>query len=308
VIEKKVLFNYSEETSSRLDLFLVRQLPEYSRSRLQSLIKKGYVLVDDEIPTKAGFSLEPGMTVEVSFPRPEPVDLQPESIPLEIIFENVDILLVSKPAGMVVHPSVGHAAGTLVHAALAHVPEIEGVGGIKRPGIIHRLDKGTSGLIVLAKNDRAHQWISDQFRDRQVEKTYLALVDGFPPTPKGKIIAAIARDPTHRKKMAVAQPGRGRESVSLYRTLESFKRHTYLEVKPQTGRTHQIRVHLSFIGCPVAGDTIYGHNKSSLPLDRFFLHAFRLKFVLPGEATPRTFEAALPKELEQALKNLRLED
>lgn len=303
--DRKNFYIYDEKVPKRLDVFLVSQLPEYSRSRLQALIKNGYVLVDDEIPHKSGFSLERGMNIEVSIPQQESADLVPETIPLEIVFENDDIILVNKPAGMVVHPSAGHSRGTLVHAALAHAPELEGVGGVKRPGIIHRLDKDTSGLIALAKNDRAHQWMQKQFTDRQVAKTYLALVDGTPPTPEGRIVAAIGRDPTHRKKMAVTQPGKGREAISQYSTRENFKHHTYLEVNPLTGRTHQIRVHMNFIGCPVTGDLVYGHKKPSLPIQRHFLHAFRLRFVLPGEAIMRTFEADLPDELEQVLIPLR---
>jgi len=305
VIERKVLLTYDSESPQRLDLFLVSQFPDYSRSRLQALIKDGNVLVDDEIPHKAGFSLVGGMEIEVSFPYKEASDLVPESIPLDIVFENEDIILVNKPAGMVVHPSVGHSSGTLVHAALAHAPELEGVGGVKRPGIIHRLDKDTSGLIVLAKNDRAHQWVQNQFRDRQVEKIYRALVDGAPPTPDGKIIAPIGRDPTHRKKMTVTQPGKGKEAVSRFSTIEKYEQHTYLEVNPLTGRTHQIRVHMNFIGCPISGDLVYGRKKSSIPLKRHFLHAFRMKLVIPGEATTRTFEADLPEDLDRVLSNLR---
>ncbi len=303
--ERKFLFTYDEEAPNRLDLFLVSQLPQFSRSRLQTLIKNGYVLVEDEIPHKSGFSLERGMNIEVFLPQQEEPNLVPESIPLDIVFENKDIILVNKPAGMVVHPSTGHSTGTLVHAALAHAPELEGVGGVKRPGIIHRLDRDTSGLIVLAKNDRAHQWVQNQFRDRQVEKTYLALVDGTPPTPDGKIVAAIGRDPANRKKMTVTQPGKGREAVSRYSTIENFEHHTYLEVNPLTGRTHQIRVHMNFIGCPITGDSVYGRKKPSLPIKRHFLHAFRIRFVIPGEAITRTFEADLPKELQQVLISLR---
>jgi 23S rRNA pseudouridine1911/1915/1917 synthase len=243
--------------------------------------------------------------VEITFPPTETVDLTPEPIPLEIIFENDDLVVVNKPAGMVVHPSAGHAKGTLVHAALAHAPELEGVGGVKRPGVVHRLDKDTSGLIVMAKNDRAHQWLQHQFKDRQVRKTYLALVDGSPPTPRGKIEASIGRDAAHRKRMTVTQPNKGRDAISEYRTIEKFSLHSLLEVYPLTGRTHQIRVHLSFIGCPVAGDTVYGLRKSSLPINRHFLHASRLDLVIPGEATARTFEAGLPAELGDVLETLR---
>jgi 23S rRNA pseudouridine1911/1915/1917 synthase len=207
---------------------------------------------------------------------------------------------------MVVHPSAGHATGTLVHAALAYAPKVKGVGGVKRPGIVHRLDKDTSGLIVLAKNDRSHQWLQNQFKDRQVKKIYLALVDGKPPTPKGRIEAAIGRDSTHRKKMAVTPPHKGREAISIYKTVRNFDQHSLLEINPLTGRTHQIRVHLAFIGCPVAGDAVYGRRHSTIPLKRHFLHAFRLTFVIPGEAIARVFEAPLPLELTGILNSLKV--
>jgi 23S rRNA pseudouridine1911/1915/1917 synthase len=213
--------------------------------------------------------------------------------------------VVNKPAGMVVHPAAGHASGTLVHAALAHAPTMEGVGGERRPGVVHRLDKDTSGLILLAKNDAAHHRLQEQFHSRSVVKTYLALVDGRPPTPRGRIEAPIGRDPAHRQRMAVLPPGKGRQAVSEYGTVEAFPEHTLLEVHPLTGRTHQIRLHLAFIGCPVVGDKIYGRRHSSLPLKRQFLHAARLEITLPGEERPRHFEAPLPDELKHILNFLR---
>jgi 23S rRNA pseudouridine1911/1915/1917 synthase len=208
---------------------------------------------------------------------------------------------------MVVHPAAGHSRGTLVHAALAHAPSMAGIGGEGRPGVVHRLDRDTSGLILLAKNDLTHRWLQEQFRRRQVSKVYLALVDGRPPTPTGRIEAPIGRDASQRKQMAVVAPQKGRDAVSEYRTLESFARHTLLEVHPITGRTHQIRLHLAFLGCPVAGDTVYGLHKPTLPLKRHFLHAARLSICLPGESQPRTFEAPLPIELERVLEGLRLQ-
>jgi 23S rRNA pseudouridine1911/1915/1917 synthase len=245
------------------------------------------------------------MTVEISIPPPKTSLLEPESIPLDIIFENNDLILVNKPAGMVVHPAAGHSSGTLVHAALAHAPDIEGVGGVQRPGVVHRLDKDTSGLILLAKNDRAHRWLQDQFRDRQVEKVYLALVDGHPPTPEGRVEASIGRDTTQRKRMSVTPPHKGREAVTEYRTREAFTKHTLLEIHPLTGRTHQIRVHMAFLECPVAGDLVYGNRHATIPIQRHFLHAYRLKVIIPGEAVPRTFEAPLPDELTSVLEGLR---
>jgi 23S rRNA pseudouridine1911/1915/1917 synthase len=305
VSDQLQIFTYDEEGQQRLDKYLVSRFPDFSRSRLQNLIRMGNVLVEGEAARKTGQVLETGMEIEVSFPPIEEPELIPEPIPLDIIFENEDLIVVNKPAGMVVHPSSGHSKGTLVHAALAHAPELEGVGGIKRPGVVHRLDKDTSGVIVLAKNDRTHHWLQNQFRDRQVKKTYLALVDGAPPTPRGKIDAAIGRDNSRRKRMAVTQPNKGREAISEYKTVETFTKHTLLEVSPYTGRTHQIRVHLNFINCPVAGDVVYGYRNSSIPVKRHFLHAYRLQIVIPGDATARTFEADLPKELMDILEQIR---
>ncbi len=303
--EREVIFTYQEAETQRLDRFLVSCLPEFSRSRLQMLIKGGMVMVDGQAAKKAGELIDVGAHVLVRIPPSEPSQLVPEAIPLEIVFENDDLLVVNKPAGMVVHPASGHASGTLVHAVLAHSPDIQGIGGEQRPGVVHRLDKDTSGLILLAKNDASHHWLQNQFRDRQVHKVYMALVDGVPPTPQGRVEAAIGRDPAHRKKMAVLPPGKGRPAVSEYRLVEAFPAHTLLEVRPITGRTHQIRLHLAFLGCPVAGDTVYGQARPTLPLKRHFLHAACLTIRLPGEARPRRFEAPMPEELNKVLNTLR---
>jgi len=305
VSERQVVFHFNNVKPQRLDKFLVDCLPEFSRTRLQSLIKQGTVTVNGETARKSGQMLELNANVLVIFPPPEPSKIIPEQIPLDIIFENDDLLVVNKPAGMVVHPAAGHKSGTLVHAVLAHAPDIEGVGGEQRPGVVHRLDKNTSGLIVLAKNDHAHHWLSDQFQERKVKKNYLALVDDAPPTSKGRIEAAIGRDPSNRKSMAVTSPEKGRSAVSEYHTVESFPAHTFLNVKPITGRTHQIRVHLAFIGCPVVGDTIYGRRHPTHPLNRHFLHAASLAISIPDEPHPRFFEAPLPVELTNVLSTLR---
>jgi 23S rRNA pseudouridine1911/1915/1917 synthase len=304
VTERVLHFRFDKKTPERLDKFLVEKLQEFSRSRLQGLIAGGFVDVDGRAAKKAGQTLENGFNVTVRIPPAAPTDLVPENIPLDILFENDDLIVVNKPAGMVVHPAVGHATGTLVNAVLGHDPDIEGIGGEERPGVVHRLDKETSGLILLAKNERAHRWLQNQFRLREVEKTYLALVDGKPPTPSGRVETHIGRDPRHRKKMAVVSESRGREAISEYKTIESFKEHTLLEFHPFTGRTHQIRLHCAFLGCPIVGDEIYGRKKSSIEIGRHFLHAYRLKIVLTGEKEPRIFEAALPDELERALAAL----
>ena len=303
--DRILIFRFDKEIPERLDKFLVGQLPEFSRSRIQGLIAEGFVDVNDHAAKKAGQTLESESTVTVRIPPPVPTDLVAENIPLDILFENDDMLVVNKDAGMVVHPAVGHADGTLVNAVLGYDPEIEGIGGEERPGVVHRLDKETSGLILLAKNERAHRWLQDQFRLRRVDKTYLALVDGRPPTPSGRVEAHIGRDPSHRKRMAIVSESRGREAISEYKTLESFKSHTLLEFHPLTGRTHQIRLHCEFLGCPIVGDKVYGRKKTSVDIDRHFLHAARLKIILPGETEPRTFEAPLPDELENVLAALR---
>lgn len=303
--EETHLFRFTASQPQRLDKYLVERLPDFSRSRLQTLIKDGKVLVNGLPAHKSGQMIEAHATVQVSLPEPASPNLIPESIPLDIIFENENLMVVNKPAGMVVHPAAGHASGTLVHAALAHAPQMEGIGGEGRPGVVHRLDKDTSGLILLAKNDLTHRWLVNQFKDRKVEKIYLALVDGQPPSRVGRIEAPVGRSPAHRQMMAVVPASHGRQAVTEYRVLENFLDHALLEVHPLTGRTHQIRVHMAFLGCPVAGDTVYGHHNSSLPLNRFFLHAMRLTLYLPGEETPRRFEAPLPPELEGELQRLR---
>jgi len=306
VSDRVLTFRFDRQIPERLDKFLVGQLQEFSRSRIQGLIADGFVDVNDHAAKKAGQTLESESTVTVRIPPPVTTDLIAENIPLDILFENDDLIVVNKEAGMVVHPAAGHADGTLVNAVLGYDPDIEGIGGEERPGVVHRLDKETSGLILLAKNERAHRWLQDQFRLRKVEKIYLALVDGKPPTPSGRVEAYIGRDPSHRKRMAIVSESRGREAISEYKTVESFKSHTLLEFRPLTGRTHQIRLHCEFLRCPIVGDKIYGRKKTSLDIERHFLHAYRLKIVLPGETEPRIFEAPLPDELENVLTALRL--
>jgi 23S rRNA pseudouridine1911/1915/1917 synthase len=306
VSDRVVNLRYENETPERLDKFLTGQLQEFSRSRIQGLIADGFVDVNGHAAKKAGQPLEHGSNVTVRIPPAIPTELIAEDIPLDIVFENDDLIVVNKPAGMVVHPAVGHSSGTLVNAVMGYDPDLEGIGGEERPGVVHRLDKATSGLILLAKNERAHRWLQDQFRLRKVNKTYLALVDGKPPTPSGRVETYIGRDPKNRKRMAVVSEKKGREAISEYRTVEEFAKHTLLEFHPFTGRTHQIRLHCAFLKCPIVGDEIYGRKTSSIEMGRHFLHAFRLSIVLPNENNPRNFEAPLPEELERVLSVLRL--
>lgn len=305
--DRLIELRYNQKDPQRLDKYLVSCLPEFSRSRLQGLIKDGFVTVNDTTASKSGLMLERQAVVCVRIPPAQPSTLVPEAIPLDIVFENEDLLVVNKPAGMVVHPGAGHHHGTLVQAALAHAPEMGGISGEIRPGVVHRLDKNTSGLILLAKNDPTQRWLQDQFRTRKVEKVYLALVDGQPPTPNGRIEASIGRDTSQRKRMAAVPLRKGRQAISEYQTLEVFSNHTLLEMCPITGRTHQIRVHLNFLGCPVVGDTVYGRRTPTIPIGRHFLHATQLKIRLSKDSQPRIFQAPLPAELELVLDQLRLQ-
>ncbi len=305
MVERRISFTYTETTPQRLDKVLIAHLPELSRARWLGLIKDGFVSVNGVAAKKGGQLIQSGDEIFAEIPPPQPSLLQAEPIPLRILYEDQRLLVIDKPAGMVVHPAAGHSSGTLVNAVLAHVPQIEGVGGEQRPGVVHRLDKDTSGILLMAKDERSHRWLQDQFRLRKAEKIYLALVDGKPPTPKGRIEAPIGRSPEERKKMAIVPHGKGRLAISEYRTLESFTQHTLLEVRPLTGRTHQIRLHLRFIGCPVVGDRIYGRQKPTLPITRHFLHAHRLSITLPGETQPRLFESPLPDDLYDLLETLR---
>jgi 23S rRNA pseudouridine1911/1915/1917 synthase len=290
---------------ARLDVALATLLPDISRTRAQALIRDGHVIVNAQVAAKPGLRLAAGDRIRVRLPEPTPSGLQPESIPLDVVFENADVLLVNKPAGMVVHPAAGHATGTLIHAALAHAPDLEGIGGEIRPGVVHRLDKDTSGLILLAKNDSAYRSLQQQFRSRSISKTYLAIAEGHPPTKTGKVEAPIGRDLKNRKRMAVVVAGRGRPAITTFRVCEDFRDACLLEAHPETGRTHQIRVHLAFLGCPVAGDRVYGHRRPVVEAPRQMLHAWRLRLVLPGESEPREFEAPVPKDFEGVLAELR---
>jgi len=305
VSDRVVQLRFENPSTERLDRFLTESLPEFSRSRIQALIADGFVEVNGHAAQKSGLSLAAGDMLTLRIPPPIPTDLVAEEIPLDIIFENEDLIVVNKPAGMVVHPAAGHPSGTLVNAVLGYDADLEGIGGEERPGVVHRLDKQTSGLILLAKNERAHRWLQDQFRLRKVDKAYLALVDGKPPTPSGLVEAPIGRDPKNRKRMAIVPASKGREAISEYKTLENFRNHSLLEFHPLTGRTHQIRLHCAFLKCPIVGDEVYGRKHSTIPIGRHFLHAYRLTIILPGEQEPRKFEAPLPDELEQVLSQLR---
>ena len=290
----------AETSGVRLDRFVGESCPELSRTHSQKLIAEGYVTVNGR-PARTSLKLNTGDKVEVTIP-PEPAsDLAPEDIPLEIIFEDEDLLVVNKPAGMAVHPAPGSPAHTLVNAVLAYLPGLAADADSLRPGIVHRLDKDTSGLILVAKNRTAQAHLSDQFKARTVSKKYIVLVKGRLTPEKGIIEAAIGRDPRNRQRMAVVS--RGREARTDYRVLKYIGNYSLLEIKPETGRTHQIRVHLAAIGFPVVGDSQYG--VKSPHLTRQFLHAAALRFKLPSTGGYVEFESPLPPDLEQAIKEIR---
>jgi 23S rRNA pseudouridine1911/1915/1917 synthase len=305
VVRQDTLVVGAEDAGERLDRTVAARLPDLSRSYVQTLIDDGHVLVDGRA-RKASWRLSAGERIDVAVPPAVSGDLQPEAIPLRVLYEDADLLVIDKPAGMVVHPAPGHAAGTLANAVLAHAPQVQ-VNGSVRPGIVHRLDKETSGLLVVAKHERALAALQAQFQARETLKLYLALLEGSVEAEEGTIDAPIGRDPRNRQRMAVLREGR--PAVSHFRVVERFARHTLAEVRIETGRTHQIRVHCAFIGHPVAGDPVYGPGRrgsrgEELPLERQFLHAAQLGFrALDG--VWREFASPLPPDLAVVLDALR---
>ena len=300
-----ILLAGAEDAGKRLDVFLHEALPEFSRSRLQSWIKSDRVLVDGQT-TRASYVLRGGERISVTPAEMPPLKAEPEELPLEVIYGDADVIVVNKPAGMVVHAGAGHGRGTLVNALLHHFGTLSAVNGDLRPGIVHRLDRDTSGVLVVARTDQAHQSLAAQFHGRVVEKTYLALVHGRMKQPQGRIATPISRDPVRRTRMT-ARLATGRAALTEYRVLEQLNKFSYLEVRIGTGRTHQIRVHLASIGHPVVGDRLYGAPAAipELPvLNRFFLHAHRLRFRSPSTGEWIAVESPLPAELAAFIEAL----
>jgi 23S rRNA pseudouridine1911/1915/1917 synthase len=292
-----------EQAGERLDRYVARSVPSLSRSYAQQLIDTEHIRLNGQ-PARASQQLRAGDAVLVAIPPPRTTALLPEALPFGVVYEDDDIVVVDKPAGMVVHPSAGHESGTLVNALLARYPDMR-VGGTLRPGIVHRLDQGTSGLLVVARTDEAMQALTAQQKARQMHKAYLAVVEGRMKEPEGLIDAPIGRHPNDRKRQAIVATGR--EARTRYRVLEELGSYTLVEALLETGRTHQIRVHFAAQQRPVLGDALYGPRKprSTFGLQRQFLHAYRLGLTLPGDGTWREFTAALPEDLAQALAKLR---
>ncbi|MFC1955299.1 RluA family pseudouridine synthase [Chloroflexota bacterium] len=289
----------ADESGVRLDKFVSDKCPELSRTHAQKLIDEGHITVDDLV-AKASLKLDVGDKVEVVIPPTSPSPLSPEEIPLNIVYEDDDLMVVDKPAGLTVHPAPGHPGHTLVNAVLAHFPHLADISDSLRPGIVHRLDKDTSGLMLVAKNRVAQMNLANQFKSRSVVKAYRVLVKGKLTPERGLIDAAMGRDPGNRKRMVVVS--KGREARTEYQVVQYMGEFTLLEVRTQTGRTHQIRVHLAAIGYPVVGDMTYG--VKLLHLSRQFLHACRLGFKLPSTGDYIEFTSELPQDLLQALKKI----
>lgn len=295
----------------RLDTFLRRKFPAASRGAIQRLIEQGHIKVNGQ-KTKPTHAPRAGEIVLVEWPEARPAEAQPENIPLDILFEDEALLVLNKPAGLVVHPAAGNEEHTLVNALLHHCAgELSGIGGVARPGIVHRLDKETSGCLVVAKNDETHIALSAQFAGRTVEKIYLAILCGVLPRDSGNIRAAIARHPTHRKRMAVRDEDEGRAAHTGYRVIERLREATLVEAILHTGRTHQIRVHFQHLGFPVAGDLTYGQRQTKrlgeltqYEAPRVLLHAHKLGFIHPRSGKRVTFEAPWPEDFKDAVRFL----
>ena len=296
-----------EGSGKRLDAWLSEQEPDLSRSRIQSLIRAHCILLNGR-PTKPSQKLVPALVIRVDVPPPVSPELRPEAIPLDVLYEDADIIVLNKPAGLVVHPAAGHASGTLVNALLAHCPDLAGIGGEKRPGIVHRLDRDTTGAMVVAKNEFALRALVNQFRQRQVSKEYLTLVWGHLAPAAGRVETTIGRNPHNRKTMS-ATSGSGRLAVTTYETLETFRDTSLLNVRIETGRTHQIRVHMAFLGHSVVGDPQYGRQRPQvLPVPvpaRQMLHAVRLGLSHPRTGARLIMEAPIPDDLRVLLETLR---
>ncbi|MCS7200288.1 MAG: RluA family pseudouridine synthase [Caldimicrobium sp.] len=291
-----------EEVGLRIDQFLKTKLPMLTRSRIQKLIEEGFVTLKG-LPLKGAKKTKEGMEISLVIPPEESITLTPEDIPMEILYEDEDLAVIYKPPGIVVHPAPGHPKGTLVHGLLSKLTNLSGIGGKLRPGIVHRLDKDTSGLMLIAKNDFTHQALVKAFKERAIQKEYIALVFGHLQPTEGKIDKPIGRHPKFRKKMAILSSGK--EALTEYKVIKYLKKASLVLAKPITGRTHQIRVHFSSLGHPILGDSLYGGLKPDLPkAPRLMLHAIRLSFYHPREGKSLSFEKEPPQDFLEYLKLL----
>ncbi|MCI8301090.1 MAG: RluA family pseudouridine synthase [Lachnospiraceae bacterium] len=293
----------SQQESERLDKILSQWNPDLSRSFFQKLIKDGQILVND-IPRKANYRVEEGDTISVTIPEPQNIEILPENISLDILYEDNDLLIVNKPKGMVVHPSAGHTSGTLVNAVMYHCKEsLSGINGKIRPGIVHRIDMDTTGALIVCKNDTAHLKIAEQIKVHSVTRRYLGIVKGILSQDSGTISGPIGRHPADRKKMAINERN-GKPAITHYKVLQRFSRHTFMQFELETGRTHQIRVHMASVGHPLLGDCIYGNDKNPWKLQGQTLHASVIGFIHPSTGEYLELTAPLPEYFQVLLKNL----
>lgn len=291
------------DIDKRIDVFLSKNLESFSRSYIQDLIKKGKATIDSKI-IKANYRLREGDIVILDIPKPEPLEIVPENIPLDILYEDNDVILVNKPKGMVVHPAAGHYSGTLVNALLYRCKDnLSGINGVLRPGIVHRIDMDTTGVIIACKNDNAHQHIAKQLAEHSITRKYIAIVNGNIKDDEGVVDAPIARAKNDRKKMAVDKDGKS--AVTHYKVLERLRDYTYIECVLETGRTHQIRVHMSYIHHPLLGDEVYSSKKESMKLQGQCLHAKVLGFIHPTTKEYMEFEAPIPEYFNEILKRFK---
>ncbi len=295
-----------EDDNERLDAYLANELDEISRSYVQKLIKEKLVFVNDK-HVKSSYLVKEGDFIKVNLPKPKELEIIPEDIPIDIIYEDEDIAIINKQQDMVVHPAPGNYNGTLVNALLFHIDNLSSINGIIRPGIVHRLDKDTSGLLIIAKNDKAHKTLSANLKDRNIKRTYISLVHGILSNEEGTINAPIGRHGTDRKKMTVTQKN-SKEAITHYKVLERYNNYSLVEINLETGRTHQIRVHMAYINHPVVGDPIYSKGKNEFGLDKQMLHAYKLGFLHPTRGEYMEFKVDLPgyfKDILNILENKR---
>lgn len=298
------LFEIQENQQMRLDKYLAEQFPEQTRSYLQKLIKDGEVLVNGK-NVKTGYQLSKGDEVSVNIPEPKELDVEPQKMDLDIVYEDDDVILINKPKGMVVHPAPGHTTDTLVNGLLYHCKDnLSGINGVARPGIVHRIDRDTTGILIVCKNDMSHNSIAAQLKEHSINRRYRALVHGNLKEDTGTVEGAIGRHPIDRKKMSINEKN-GKPAVTHYTVLERFGNYTLIECRLETGRTHQIRVHMSSIGHPLVGDEVYGPAKCPFKLQGQCLHAMVLGFVHPRSGEYMEFSAELPEYFEELLRKLR---
>lgn len=294
----------AQDKGKRIDKFISEVVDDATRSYIQKLISEGLVEIQGKKVTKSGNKLKGNESITINLPEDEVLELVPEDIPLDIIYEDSDIIVVNKGPDMVVHPAHGNYSGTLVNALLYHTKELSGINGDIRPGIVHRLDKDTSGIIVVAKNDAAHENLAKMFKEKNLEKTYMCIAKGIFKDKEGRLETFIGRDPKDRKKMAVVEEN-GKLAISNYKVLDESKNHSLVEVKIETGRTHQIRVHMKYLNHPIMGDTTYGNGSDGAK--RQILHAYKLKFIHPGTGEEMTVVAPLPEDFKGAAKHVGLD-